>query len=378
MRFKKGLALLAIVGAYMAGPIGAEAAMVSPASISHTLSAGATASSSVTVSFAPEGAAFNGVDVMFLCDTTGSMGGVINTMKAYGTQIMNNVSAYNVAPGVPISAQFGSASYRDVPTYPWGSPGLDYSYRIESAIGTVASAQAGINTWVANGGYDWPESGLIGLYQMATNPAAGWTDDKKIVVWMGDAPSHYPGDGSGYSTYPGPTEAQVISALQAANITVIGVGSNTGFDYYGQASRITSATGGSLYYTGSSSAAQVASSITSRITSELQTINNLTLVPFGDTLGFTSGVTPGSYSSITIDPVTGASRTFDVGFTGATSTPGTYTYELRAIADGSHVGTVDVSITVPGGPTSVPEPATIFLIGSGMAGVFAMRKKFKN
>jgi len=376
MKFRKGMALLALVGAYMAGTAGVEAATVTPSSIAHTLSLGQTASNTVTVSFDPEGAAFNGVDVMFLCDTTGSMGGVINTMKTYGTQIMNNVSAYNVAPGVPVDAQFGAASYRDVPTYPWGSYG-DYSYRIESAIGTTAAAQAGMNTWYASGGYDWPESGLIALYQMATNPAAGWTDDKKIVVWMGDAPSHYPGDGSSSSTYPGPTEAQVISALQAANITVVGVGSNSGFDYYGQASRITSATGGSLYYTGSSSAAQVASSITSLITSELQTINNLSLVPFGDTNGFTTSITPGSYSSITIDPATGASRSFGVGFTGTTSTPGTYTYELRAIADGATVGTVDVSITVPGGSTSVPEPATIFLLGSGMAGVFAMRKKFR-
>ena len=65
---------------------------------------------------------------------------------------------------------------------------------------------------------------------------------------------------------------------------------------------------------------------------------------------------------------------FDVTFTGVT--PGTYDFPIYAMVDGGIVAIESDSITVGGTPT-VPEPATILLMGSGLLSLIGFRKKFK-
>lgn len=169
-------------------------------------------------------------DIVFLADTTGSMGGAIATVKTGATNIMN---AVRTAQG---DSQFGVASYKDVTGVCAPDP---YVYRLEQAVtATVSDAQTGINLWSAGGGCDTPEAQLNALTQIATSASTGFrSGSSRIVVWFGDAPGHDPSNGA--------TLATTIAALQAAQIRVIAVstGANA-LNSTGQALAIATATGG--------------------------------------------------------------------------------------------------------------------------------------
>jgi hypothetical protein len=89
-----------------------------------------------------------------------------------------------------------------------------------------------------------PEAQLWALHQLATNANVGWrTGSSRIVVWFGDAPGHDPSNGV--------TQAQAIADLKAAGIRVIAInlvntGEQSSLDHTGQATAITTATGGVL------------------------------------------------------------------------------------------------------------------------------------
>jgi len=173
-------------------------------------------------------------DVVFLSDTTGSMGGAIANVQANATAIMNSVI------GAQADSEFAAAEYRDF------NCSIDpFAYRLDQAItANVADVQSGINQWVANpgSGCDDPEAQINALYTIATDPATGFRPGStRIVVWFGDAPGHDPSGGH--------TLADAIAALQAANIEVIAIPVNTGdtgLDSTGQATAVVSATGGLL------------------------------------------------------------------------------------------------------------------------------------
>lgn len=174
-------------------------------------------------------------DVVFLSDTTGSMGPVIANVQANATAIMNNVL------GSQPDAQFAAAEYKDFDC------SLDpFAYRLNQAItANVADVQTGINAWatVPGSGCDTPEAQVNALYTLATDPATGFRPGStRIIVWFGDASGHDPSGGH--------TLADAIAALQAANVKVIAIPVNSGLadglDSTGQASSVVAATGGVL------------------------------------------------------------------------------------------------------------------------------------
>ena len=63
---------------------------------------------------------------------------------------------------------------------------------------------------------------------------------------------------------------------------------------------------------------------------------------------------------------------FDVIFT----PPGAYLYNATLAVEGTHAG-APWRIPIQGRGVSVPEPATIFLFGSGLVGLVGLRRKFK-
>ncbi|WP_230687291.1 Calx-beta domain-containing protein [Catellatospora vulcania] len=163
-------------------------------------------------------------DIVFLADTTGSMGGAIANVKTNAADIMTAVS------GAQPSAQFAAANYKDVNDTP--------PFAVNQGLtANQALVQTGINAWSAGGGGDIAEDGLNALYQLATGAVTFRPDGTRIVVIFGDAVSHEPSIGH--------TRAQVIAALQAADVRVVAVNVGAGgLNQGGQIQAVTDATGG--------------------------------------------------------------------------------------------------------------------------------------
>jgi hypothetical protein len=101
-------------------------------------------------------------DVVFVVDTTGSMGGSIR-----GIQDSLKSIATKLAAKIPDTA-FGVGDHRDMPVSPYGDGG-DWPFKLRQRITTViADAQNGVNLLSAGGGSDISESQIEGLYQSAT------------------------------------------------------------------------------------------------------------------------------------------------------------------------------------------------------------------
>lgn len=167
-------------------------------------------------------------DLVFLADTTGSMGSAIGNVQTNAINVMNSVL------GAQPTSFFGAASYKD---FDQGCGPDPYVYRTDQALtSSTGDVQTGINSWSAGGGCDTPEADLFALTQVA-NTFAWRPGSSRIIAWFGDAPSHDPSGGA--------TLASTIAALQAQNIRVIAV--NVGdLDGAGQASAIATQTDGLL------------------------------------------------------------------------------------------------------------------------------------
>lgn len=164
-------------------------------------------------------------DIAFLIDTTGSMGGVISNVRTNANTILSNVASAQP------DAQFAVAEYKDAAD---STP-----FRVaQNLTADPADVTAGINSLSASGGGDFPEDGIGALYQVATGAVGFRPDSTRIVLLIGDAPSHDPSGGHSL--------ADAISALQAADITVLAF-DLAGLNSTGQASAITDATDGQLF-----------------------------------------------------------------------------------------------------------------------------------
>jgi hypothetical protein len=206
-------------------------------------------------------------DVVFLADTTGSMGLALQNVKNNIVSIMNDVKAAQ-----PL-AQFGSASYKDFNCTLSGATEPETPFTLEQAVTSeTAAVQTAINSWstVPGSGCDQPEAQLWALHQLATSNTVGWrTGSSRIIVWFGDAPGHDPSNGI--------SQSAAISALNAAGIRVIAInlvnaGENSSLDQTGQATAIVSATGGVLKTT--TDPAQVSPSILDALTNLPATVTH--------------------------------------------------------------------------------------------------------
>jgi len=191
-------------------------------------------------------------DIYFLMDTTGSMGGAIDSLKASlstpGDGLIDRIR--ETIPDV----WFGVGDHKDYSAGGYGG-GSDYAYTHRLDMGpSVGDAQSAVNGLSASGGSDGPESQGPALYAIATGQglpgrslAGGGTlpprtdcqrgrtgypcfreEAVPIVVLMTDAPWHNgPASANPYDNGtvggPAPTYDQVLNALVGANIRFIGI-----------------------------------------------------------------------------------------------------------------------------------------------------------
>ncbi|MFP5284743.1 MAG: vWA domain-containing protein, partial [Thermoanaerobaculia bacterium] len=176
-------------------------------------------------------------DIVFLVDTTTSMGPVIANVQANIPTILSNVL------NAQSTSQFAVAMYKDTADSP--IPAFSVLQNLTANTGAV---QTGINnlTPLSGGGSDAPEDYINALFQVAMGAISFRQNGTRIVVLIGDSSSHEPSNGH--------SMLAAISALQTANIRVIAldVGPtpdeiSDGLDALGQATAIATITGGKLF-----------------------------------------------------------------------------------------------------------------------------------
>lgn len=124
-------------------------------------------------------AQLNQVDVCFVIDTTGSMGGFINAAKAQLLKVLTQLSANN-----DINLQVGLVEYRD-------HPPQDKSFvtRIYPLTADLKKMQKSINQLQPSGGGDAPEAVYQGVYD-ACNKMEWRKHSYRFALLVGDAPPH--------------------------------------------------------------------------------------------------------------------------------------------------------------------------------------------
>ena len=331
---------------------GQAAPTVSPASVSVELEPGEsiTIDKSVTLpTVTPK------LDLLLIVDLSGSYRNDLPNIKSVAPALHDSIRA-DVT-----DSRFGLATFKDFPLNGWGGS-ADYAYRLEQDLTTSKTDWTNaINAMSASGGADGPESQYEAVYQSVTGAgrdinsdgdftdkgeiaaglAASFREDAtKVIAITTDAAFHNHGDNG---SYPGPTKAEVLSALSDYGVKVIAIkapGSTTQMD------DLANETGGAVVTSTSDS-----SDIANAILDGLEAITfDVSASPSDDCdpLGF--AYAPASYSDV--------DQGDTVTFKEKISVPGDITEadlnddsaiecDVEFYADDTLIGTQTVKVTVP-------------------------------
>jgi hypothetical protein len=221
--FRMGIAAVTAMTVAFGGAASAATPGVDPGSVSQNADQGTSFTVNKTV-HTPE--IPPNPDVVLLVDNTGSMGGAIANVQANLHQVVTDVKAAQP------TAQFAVASYKD-------TEGCDPDAFVveQNLTATEADVQAAVNLYAAGGGCDFPEDWINALFAVSTGAIAYRPGSSRIVVLVGDAPSHDPSGGHSLGA--------ATAALNAASTRVVAVDVSN-LDSAGQATAVVGATGGQL------------------------------------------------------------------------------------------------------------------------------------
>lgn len=341
------LSLAALTAAALAGAAIAANPGVDPQTVSKTVNPGDSFQVAKTVHtpvIPPN------PDIVFLADTTGSMGGAIANVQTNATTIMNTIAG---TPSVG-SPEFGAANYTD---FGCTDP---FPFHLDQALtSSVPAVQTAINTWAAGNGCDTPEAQINALFQLATDPSVGFRatgTSTRIIVWFGDSSGHDPSNGHSLG--------DAITALKNAGIRVIAVPVSTpsgdGLDSTGQASAITTQTGGVLV--SSTDPGDVSNAI-------LNGLQNLPVtVSHSESCDpdLTVGLSPTSSETV----VSGSDVTYDETISVSPTNPGgvtlncTVQFSLNGVSGGDDFKQT-IAVTVNGADLSITKTGPAFAQSGG-------------
>lgn len=170
-----------------------DSSLVNPSSVELRLAAGACTTLTKSLCLPPAPPV---VDVLILFDTTGSMGGEIQTLQQNITDFVNDVRL-----ALPLSnIRFGLATLRDYPGHFTScryaaqyARATDAPFEVKAPIGVGdADLLAAVDTLVAHGGQDQPEAYGRALWEVS-QPDSGIgfrPGSARFVLLVGDAPPH--------------------------------------------------------------------------------------------------------------------------------------------------------------------------------------------
>lgn len=214
---------------------------------------------------------FAATDILFLVDTTGSMGGV-DTAKTVFKDIITAIET----DSCPESIMYALADYRNrVDGGHYEAYGVNLDQPFTNSAEGAKDAITDLLPGPPGAGGDGPESQLKAMVSIANNWLTtsgdlgfhGRPGAQRILIWSGDIYGHTAEDNSYYPTLNAAINALTAQGIMAFALNPSGLHAGLDAEYHGhyQASEITSATGGELFNSVSSATAAIKAAIIDEI-----------------------------------------------------------------------------------------------------------------
>ena len=341
----------------------ASADSIDPLAYTDTLAPGESVTIRKTVTIDSGSPTSGIVDVMFLIDTSGSMGAEINQAKAAANDILNGLAGFG-----DLSTGFG---YFSEP----GSLGVKHDLTTDTAAAVANLGSISLNE--GGGGGDFPEEGINAVKEAALG--ASWRPgSSRFIIALGDAT---------FKESDGTTLADAKAALDTSGATFIGIdyGGMTNVGWGGiSAAELSDHSGGSIVSSSGLDTDDLVNDILAGVGDSFVNYSEVTVDDLGTAgagvgiavscVSADSGTCSGATASGTYDRSVTRTFEFDVTFTGLLE--GTHDFTMDGLVDGASVAREVDRITVTGDGTEVPEPGTLGLLslGLGLLGARALRR----